>query len=89
MTKRHLKREPRSGVTGRKLPCNVRVVAKQTKTCGSFRDLKLTHDIKTTTTLYTIQTDVIHDILVSSPITAVRGGGVSKVEKPENFGFIS
>ena len=40
------------------------------KTCGSFRDLKLTNDIKTTTTLYTIQTEVIHErILVSSPIT--------------------
>ena len=60
-------------ITGRKLPCNVRVVAKRTKTCGSFKDLKLTHDKNTTTTLYTIQTEVINDILVSSPITAWSG----------------
>ena len=56
-------------------PCKVRVVAKRTKTCGSFRDLKLTNDIKTTTTLYTIQTEVINYILVSSPITLGGGGG--------------
>ena len=64
------------GVTGGKLPCNVRVVVERTKTCGSFRDLKLTHDKSTTTTLYTIQTEVIHDILVSSPFKrGVCGGG--------------
>ena len=60
---------PPKTVTGRKLPCNVRVVAKRTKMCGSFRDLKLTNDQSTTTTLYTIQTEVIHNILVSSPTT--------------------
>ena len=41
----------------------------------SFSDWKLTNYIKTTTTIYTIQTEVTHNTLASSSTTAIRLGG--------------
>ena len=41
--------------------------------------------MNTTTTIYTIQTEVIHDILVSSPTTGVEEGGWVKGKTSPDF----
>ena len=37
--------------------------------CRIIRDMRLTNHIKTTAIIYTIQTEITHNILASSPTT--------------------